>query len=62
MNTEGLRAAIKSADVVISLLPAPMHPQVADLCLEQRKNMVTASYVSPHMHEINDQVQKARFS
>src|SRR3989339_559204 len=37
---------IKKADVVISFLPAFMHPIVAKTCVELGKHMVTASYVS----------------
>jgi saccharopine dehydrogenase-like NADP-dependent oxidoreductase len=43
-------AAIGAVDVVISLLPATLHPQVARYCLELRKHLVTASYVSDEMN------------
>lgn len=42
-------ALIASADIVISLLPPPMHPLVAARCLEYGKHLLTASYVSPEM-------------
>lgn len=42
-------AIISSADVVISLLPPNLHPKVADICLDQRKHLLTASYVSDEM-------------
>jgi len=41
--------AIAGADVVISLLPAALHPQVARLCLATGKHLLTASYVSADM-------------
>jgi saccharopine dehydrogenase-like NADP-dependent oxidoreductase len=40
---------IKSSDVVISLLPAHLHPLVAIRCLEHGKHLLTASYVSDEM-------------
>lgn len=40
---------ISGADVVISLLPAQLHPKVAVLCLAAGKHLLTASYVSQEM-------------
>ena len=37
---------IENADIVISMLPACMHILVAEDCLNLRKNLITASYVS----------------
>jgi len=48
---------ISKADLVVSLLPAFMHPIVAQECLRFKKNMVTASYVSPQMKELENQVK-----
>lgn len=48
-NTEASRAAIGKADVVISLIPANFHPLVAKLCLDEKKHLLTASYVSEEM-------------
>jgi len=45
--TGELSALVKAADVVVSLLPATMHPPIAELCLQHQKHLVTASYVSP---------------
>ncbi|MFZ7146508.1 MAG: saccharopine dehydrogenase C-terminal domain-containing protein [Bacteroidota bacterium] len=44
---------IREADIVISLLPAHMHLPVAIECVKQRKDLVTASYVSPEMQELD---------
>ncbi len=43
-----------SADVPFSLLPVPFHPSVAELCIRNRKHLVTASYISPAMKELHD--------
>jgi saccharopine dehydrogenase-like NADP-dependent oxidoreductase len=40
---------ISGSSIVISLLPAHLHPLVAQLCLEFGKHLVTASYVSEEM-------------
>ncbi|EJD00287.1 uncharacterized protein FOMMEDRAFT_126943 [Fomitiporia mediterranea MF3/22] len=45
---------IQNADVVISLLPVPLHPAVAELCIEHGRHLVTASYISPAMRALHD--------
>lgn len=56
-NQEQKESEIAKADVVISFLPAMMHPIVAQECLKQGKNMVTASYVSPEMRAMAAEVK-----
>lgn len=48
-DEKGLVDLIKRSDIVISLLPAPMHPLIAEKCLKYRKDLVTASYESDEM-------------
>ncbi|KAH8995677.1 Saccharopine dehydrogenase-domain-containing protein [Lactarius akahatsu] len=50
---------VKESDIVISLLPATLHPTVAELCVEHKKHMVTASYVSPAMRSLHSRAQSA---
>ncbi|TFK83565.1 hypothetical protein K466DRAFT_665741 [Polyporus arcularius HHB13444] len=50
---------VAEADVVISLLPVPFHPSVAELCIRNRKHLVTASYISPAMRELHDRAVAA---
>lgn len=50
---------IREADLVISMLPAKFHPDIAKSCLKYRKNMVTASYVSPEIKELNEEVKRS---
>jgi len=45
---------IQLADIVISMLPARFHIEVARDCIRFKKNMVTASYVSPEMQELHN--------
>tara|TARA_R110002126_G_scaffold77796_3_gene193963 strand:+ start:26850 stop:28217 length:1368 start_codon:yes stop_codon:yes gene_type:complete len=51
-------SAIKKTDIVISMLPARLHIEVAKDCITFRKNMVTASYVSKEMKALDAAVQK----
>ncbi|GAA4273439.1 saccharopine dehydrogenase family protein [Aquimarina gracilis] len=50
--------AIQEADIVVSMLPARFHIEVAKDCLLFGKCMVTASYVSPKMQQLDKQVQE----
>ena len=45
--------AIKNADIIVSMLPARFHIEVAKDCITYNKNMVTASYVSPEMQALD---------
>ncbi len=47
---------IASADLVISMLPARFHIEIAKDCLELGKHLITPSYVSPEMRALNDDV------
>jgi len=47
------KEAVKNADIVVSMLPARFHIEVAKDCLAFKKHMVTASYVSPEMQALN---------
>ncbi len=42
-------------DISVSLLPFAYHLMVAKLCIKHKKNMVTASYISPEMDALNAQ-------
>jgi len=54
---EERKEAIKNADIVISMLPARFHIEVAKDCVEFGKNMVTASYVSKEMEALDEAVK-----
>ncbi|WP_299114628.1 saccharopine dehydrogenase C-terminal domain-containing protein [uncultured Winogradskyella sp.] len=47
-------AAIKNADIVVSMLPARFHIEVAKDCITYKKHMVTASYVSKEMQDLDE--------
>lgn len=50
--------AIKKADIVISMLPASLHIEVAKDCITYKKNMVTASYISNEMEALDSKVKE----
>ncbi len=52
------RGEIQKADIVISMLPAHMHISVAKDCIQYKKNMVTASYVSAEMRALENEAVK----
>lgn len=47
------KKAIQIADIVISMLPAHLHIEVAKDCIIYKKHLVTASYVSDAMQELD---------
>lgn len=56
-NEQQRNEQISKADIVISMLPAHLHYEVAKDCIKHKKNMVTASYISPAMMELDQQVK-----
>lgn len=58
-NKEESKAAISACDSVISLMPAVLHTQVAELCIELKKHLLTASYVSEKMKSFDAEAKKA---
>lgn len=50
---EVLDRLITESDLVISLLPYNLHPTIAQKCIQFKKNMVTASYMTPEMKDLH---------
>lgn len=48
---------IRNADLVVSMLPAFMHGQVAEDCVRFGKHLVTASYVSDKMKSLHQEAK-----
>ena len=59
-NGEERNAYVKSADIVISLLPPALHFHIALACLEFNKNLLTASYVDMHLDELREQIKEKK--
>ncbi len=51
------KEAVENSDLVISMLPARYHIEVARDCIEFGKHMVTASYVSNEMQALNHKAE-----
>ena len=56
-NDKQRREYVNDADIVVSMLPARYHMEVAKDCLEFGKNMVTASYISDEMQSLDSKVK-----
>ncbi|WP_276369245.1 saccharopine dehydrogenase C-terminal domain-containing protein [Chryseolinea sp. H1M3-3] len=52
-ETSRSEEAIERADVVISLLPASLHPLVAKHCIAMKKHFLNASYVSDQINALH---------
>ena len=57
-NEEGLRDEVADADLVISMVPYAFHPKVAKYCIDFKKHMVTTSYVSEIMKNLDAEAKK----
>lgn len=58
-NLDQLEKLVSAHDMIISMLPAFMHMDVARFCLKHKKNMATASYVSEEMQALHDEARNA---
>ena len=57
-NDEQRKKEIQQADIVISMLPAHLHVEVAKDCVFYKKNMITASYISEEMKSLDFQAKE----
>jgi saccharopine dehydrogenase-like NADP-dependent oxidoreductase len=57
-NESDRKEHISKADIVVSMLPAHLHYEVAKDCIVYKKHMVTASYISPAMLDLDAQVRQ----
>jgi saccharopine dehydrogenase-like NADP-dependent oxidoreductase len=53
-----MKAAIEKADLVISMVPYTFHPVIAAAAIDSGKSVVTASYVSPAMRELDGRARE----
>ena len=58
-NTELLEAAVAKHDLVISLIPYTYHAAVIKAAIKSKTNVVTTSYVSPAMRELDAEAKAA---
>lgn len=50
---------MEQVDLVVSLIPYTFHPTVIKSAIRTKKDVVTTSYVSPAMEELNEECKKA---
>lgn len=58
-DDEHLTKLVKENDIVVSLLPYAFHPVVAKKCIAYKKNMLTASYISPAMQALDKEAKES---
>ena len=58
-NQELLGPIIREHDVVISFVPAFMHSAIAKSCITHKRNLVTASYLSPEIAQLDAAAKEA---
>ncbi|MEO2057143.1 MAG: saccharopine dehydrogenase C-terminal domain-containing protein [Flavobacteriaceae bacterium] len=57
LNRKNSSEQISKSDIVISMLPARFHILVAKECLKHKKSLLTASYISDEMNELDKEVK-----
>ena len=50
---------VQRADIVVSLMPPHLHILLAEDCLKYTKHLITSSYISPKMKELDTQAKNA---
>jgi saccharopine dehydrogenase (NADP+, L-glutamate forming) len=58
-DTAALEAAVGAHDVVISLIPYTFHAAVVKAAINKKKHVVTTSYVSPALQELDAEAKAA---
>ncbi|OCH90753.1 saccharopine dehydrogenase [Obba rivulosa] len=58
-NQEALEAAVAAHDLVISLIPYTHHASVIKAAIKGKTHVVTTSYVSPAMRELDEEAKAA---
>ncbi|RUA17042.1 MAG: saccharopine dehydrogenase, partial [Flavobacteriia bacterium] len=52
------KKAVSEASIVISMLPASLHIKVAEDCIQYKKHLITASYVSKELEALDGEAKK----
>ena len=58
-DSASLSKLVSNHDITISFVPAFLHPQVAKVCIDAKRNMLTASYKSPELEALSKQAESA---
>ncbi|BDW92079.1 MULTISPECIES: saccharopine dehydrogenase family protein [Flavobacteriaceae] len=57
-NEADRKKAVSEASIVVSMLPASLHINVAHDCIEFNKHLITASYISNELKALDDKVKE----
>lgn len=60
LNIESIQELIQNHDIVVSLLPAHLHIEIAKICLQKSKHFCTASYVSDAMQVMSAEIENRK--
>jgi saccharopine dehydrogenase-like NADP-dependent oxidoreductase len=58
-DTKAVKSIINSMDLVVSMLPAFLHMEIAKICLEKEVHLATASYLSDELKELDEEVRNS---
>lgn len=58
LDWDSLSSSVQAGDILVSMLPATMHLQVAQLCLDKKAHFVSSSYISPEMKALDQQAKE----
>jgi saccharopine dehydrogenase-like NADP-dependent oxidoreductase len=58
-NTNDLEAQVAAHDLVISLIPYTYHATVIKAAIKAKVHVVTTSYISPAMRELDEEAKRA---
>lgn len=59
LDWSDLENTVKPGDVLVSMLPATLHVEVAQFCLKHKAHFVSSSYISPLMQSLHSQASQA---
>lgn len=59
LNSDERKPEIKNADIVISMLPARFHVEVARDCIDLKTDLITPSYISAEMKALDTEAKAA---
>ncbi len=58
-SPQALRPALRKGDMVVSMLPADLHPVLGEMAIEAGAHFVCSSYLSPQVAALDDRARRA---
>jgi len=56
-DTQAISKLIQEHQIVVSLLPPYLHKLIANICIESRKHLITSSYLTPEVLELDEKAK-----